>query len=234
MENLFGRFPHLVEDVFGLLEEETLFHCSQINKAWNKNLDNYRLHLVKRIQSRLKDPIIVYGPAANFDRYEGQNLPKTVLEDMPTFECHGPTRIYGSPKILRRMMTIEHLPLLFLVQFLRYFCDHSIRDCEISDLRINRRSLVLGVFVQSESNCKEVNEYIGWIANVGLRRTCSYYCTSTRAMCVRKGFENVRAMCVRASINLYANRDNVRKKYINNVNRMSRKVLKEWALQRKR
>ena len=113
MENLFGRFPHLVEDIFGLLKEETLFCCSQINKAWNENLDNYRLRLVKRIQRHLKDPSIVYGPAANFVRYKGQNLPRTLLENMPNFECHGPTRTYGPPKILRRIMTIEHLPLPF-------------------------------------------------------------------------------------------------------------------------
>ena len=165
MENLFGRFPHLVEDILGLLKEETLFCCSQINKAWNKNIDDYRLHLVKRIQSRLKDPTIVYGPAANFDRHEGQNLLKTLLEDTPTFECHGPTRIYGPPKILRRIMTIEHLPLLFLVQFLRYFCDHRIKDCEVN-FRINsidRRSVLLGVFVKSESNGEEINQYIGHI-----------------------------------------------------------------------
>ena len=76
-----------------------------------------------------------------------------------------PARIYGSPKILRRIMTIEHLPLPFLVQFLRYFCDHRIKDCEIN-FRINcidRRSVLLGVFVKSESNGLEVNEYIGWI-----------------------------------------------------------------------
>ena len=169
MENLFGRFPHLVEDIFGLLKEETLFCCSQINRTWSKNLDDYRLHLVKRIQRHLKDPSIAYGPAANFDRYKGISfIPKTLLENMPEFECHSysdHTRIYGSPKILRRIMTIEHLPLPFLVQFLRYFCDHRIKDCEVN-FRINsidRRSVLLGVFVKSESNGMEVNEYIGWI-----------------------------------------------------------------------
>ena len=94
MENLFGRFPHLVEDIFGLLKEETLFCSSQINKAWNKNLDDYRLHLVKMIQRHLKDPSIAYGPAANFNRYKGISfIPKTLLENMPEFECHGPTSI---------------------------------------------------------------------------------------------------------------------------------------------
>ena len=157
MENLFGRFPHLVEDIFGLLKEETLFCCSQIDKTWNKNLDNYQLHLVKRIQRHLKDPIIVYGPAANFDRYAGQNLPKILLEGMPTLKCHGPTRNYGPPKILR-IITIEHLPLLFLVQFLRHFCEMKDWKGKVN-FRINcinRRSVLLGVFVKSESNCMEV------------------------------------------------------------------------------
>jgi hypothetical protein len=40
-------------------------------------------------------------------------------------------------------------------------------------------------------------------ADVGLRRTCAYYHSSARVMCVWKcvwkGFETVRAMCVRAA-----------------------------------
>ena len=121
MENLFGRFPHLVEDIFGLLKEETLFCCSQINTAWNKNLDDYRLHLVKRIQRHLKDPSIAYGPAANFNRYKGISfIPKTLLENMPEFECHSHsdhTRIYGSPKILRRIMRLNTYPCRFWFSF---------------------------------------------------------------------------------------------------------------------
>ena len=121
MENLFGRFPHLVEDIFGLLKEETLFCCGQINKAWSKNLDDYRLHLVKRIQR--------------------------------------------PPKILRRIMAMEQLPVPVLVHFLRYFCDHRIKDCEVNFRisSINQTSVVLGVFVKSKPNGEEVNQYIGSI-----------------------------------------------------------------------
>ena len=65
METLFGRFPHLVEDIFGLLDGKTLFCCSQINNPWKENLKEYRFHLVKKIQKLLKNQSIVYGPVKN-------------------------------------------------------------------------------------------------------------------------------------------------------------------------
>ena len=55
MELLFGRFPHLVEDIFGLLNEKTLSRCNQINKIWKENIEVYRLHVVKKMQKYLKN-----------------------------------------------------------------------------------------------------------------------------------------------------------------------------------
>ena len=167
MNQLFGRFPHLFEDILGLLKAETLFCCSQINKAWNQNLEDYRIHLVKKIQRHLKDPSIVHGRTPNFEQYEGQFLLRRLLKNMSISEkpTHGPTSIWGPPKALKRIITIDQLPLPFLVHFLRDFCDDRIKDCEVN-FRINsidRRSVLLGVFVKSESNGMEVNEYIGWI-----------------------------------------------------------------------
>jgi hypothetical protein len=165
MNQLFGRFPHLVEDIFGLLKAETLFCCSQINKTWNENLEDYRIHLVKKIQRHLKDPSIVYGRTPNFDQFEGQNLPKILLENMREYPTYGPTRIRGPPKPLKRIIMIDLLPLPFLVHFLRYFCDHRIKDCEVNFRisSITQSSVDLGVFVKSESNGEEVNEHIGSI-----------------------------------------------------------------------
>ena len=167
MNQLFGRFPHLVEDIFGLLKAETLFCCSQINKTWNETLEDYRIHLVKKIQRHLKDPSIVHGRTPNFSQYEGQFLRRRLLKNMPISECptHGPTGIWGPPKALKRIITIDLLPLPILVHFLRYFCDHRIKDCEVN-FRISyitQTDVVLGVFVKSESNGEEINQYIGRI-----------------------------------------------------------------------
>ena len=172
MNQLFGRFPHLVEDIFGLLKSETLFCCSQINKTWNENLEDYHIHLVKKIQRHLKDPSIVYGRTPNFDQYEGENLPKILLNDMynSQWPTHGPTNSWGPPKPLKRNIMIDLLPLPFLVHFLRYFCDYrlkegALKDCEVKFRiwSITQTSVVLGVLVKYESNEEEVNEYIGWI-----------------------------------------------------------------------
>ena len=97
METLFGRFPHLVEDIFGLLDGKTLSRCSRIDKVWNQNLEEYRLCLVKKVQKCL----------------ENQSLQST---------C-SPNRIFDLPwtanSAIENNLTVEQLPLKFLVQFLR-------------------------------------------------------------------------------------------------------------------
>ena len=80
MELLFGRFQHLVEDIFGQLDGETLFRCNHINKTWNRNIEEYRLRLAKKIQERLKNTSI----AADFDKKEeGQYSPIILFEKLP-------------------------------------------------------------------------------------------------------------------------------------------------------
>ena len=60
MKLLSGRFPHLVEGILGLLDGKTLLQCSQVNKTWNEDLENHRLHLVRKSQKHLLIPTIVY------------------------------------------------------------------------------------------------------------------------------------------------------------------------------
>ena len=53
MKPLFGRFQHLVEDIIGLLNRKSWTCCSQIDKLWNTNLEEYQLYLVKKVQKCL-------------------------------------------------------------------------------------------------------------------------------------------------------------------------------------
>ena len=71
MKLLSGRFPHLVEGILGLLDRETLFQCSQVNKTWNEDVENYRLHLVRKSQKHLIIPTIVYDKVyPNFNDHQ--------------------------------------------------------------------------------------------------------------------------------------------------------------------
>ena len=119
MKPLFGRFQHLVEDIFGLLNGKSLTCCSQINKLWNTNLEEYRLHLVKKTQKCLNN----------------QSLPLI---------C--PTRNLGLP------ITIEQLPLPFLVQFLRYFSDYKLKVYEVNFriISIKKTSVLFGIFMKNK------------------------------------------------------------------------------------
>ena len=123
MESLFGRFPHLVEDIFGLLNGKTLSSCSQINKIWKENLEEYRLHLVKKIQNRLKNQNIVYGPVEDSDKEENKNSPKIPIRTLSISTWS--TRIKKHPVAPERNITVEQLPLPDLVKILNYFCDYD-------------------------------------------------------------------------------------------------------------
>ena len=126
METLFGRFPHLVEDIFGLLNGTSLSKCSQINKIWNENLEEYRLCLVKKIQKHLKNEHIV----------RLQNLWPSVQE----WPCHS-----------ERIIIAEELPLPFLEQCLRNVCDYK---CGVIFRMIctKKTSVLLGIFIKNLPN----------------------------------------------------------------------------------
>ena len=134
MESLFGRFPHLVEDIYDQLDGETLFRCSHIDKIWNGNLEEYRIHLVRNIQRLLKNPSV------------------DCVEKSPIAMC--PNRTLGLPTTHERKITVEQLPLPLLIQFLRYFCERELKDYEVyfRIVCIKKTSVYLGVFIKNEEN----------------------------------------------------------------------------------
>ena len=126
METLFGRFPHLVEDIFCLLNGKTLSCCSQINKIWNENIEEFRIHLVKKIQKQLKNQNIV---------------------DLQT-EC---VTIQRRPMHHERNIMVEELPLPFLDQCLWNFCDYKC-GVILRMIYTEKTSVLLGVFIKNLSN----------------------------------------------------------------------------------
>ena len=130
MELLFGRFPHLVEDIFGLLNGKTLSCCSQINRIWSKNFEEYQLYLAKKIRKHLKNKKIVYGPVAGFDKEEDQisheNQYKILCFDFWL------KRIIGIPAALERNIALEQLPFKFLIQLQRFLCDAKQKHSKVN------------------------------------------------------------------------------------------------------
>ena len=112
METLFCRFPHLVEDIFGLLNGKTLCCCSQINKIWNANLEEYRLFVFRKMKKHLQKQNIEFGLVTGYDN----NLPEIKLEQLPLqffvqvlrFLCDNELK---DCKINLRNMSMKNTPL---------------------------------------------------------------------------------------------------------------------------
>ena len=100
-----------------------MFCCSQINKIWIENLENYRIHLIKKLQKCLKNQNVVNEPVEDSVKEEGQNPPKIPFEISSIF-CGSP-RILEHPMALERNTTVEQLPLSDLVKILKYFYDYD-------------------------------------------------------------------------------------------------------------
>ena len=130
MELLFGRFPHLVEDIFGLLNGKTLSFCSQINRIWSKNLEEYQLYLAKKIRKHLRNKKFVYGPVANFDDEERQ-IPCEIQYKILSFDFWL-KRIIGVPAALERNIILKQLPFQFLIQLRRFLCDAKLKHREVN------------------------------------------------------------------------------------------------------
>ena len=50
IEDIFIRFPHLSEDIFGLLDYKTLASCNEVNRNWFETLNNQRIYWILMIQ----------------------------------------------------------------------------------------------------------------------------------------------------------------------------------------
>ena len=159
MELLFGRFPHLVEDIFGLLNVKTLSCCSQINEVWRINVEEYRLYLVKKVQKRLRNQNIVYGSVADSEKEKDQLLPAILSETGETSSISKwPTRIMiGDSTIPERNITVEELALPFLVKLLKYFGDYKLKNSEVNFRIIlhQNTSVLVGMFVKNKANGME-------------------------------------------------------------------------------
>ena len=49
IQSLISRFPHLVEEIFGSLDYQTLANCSEVNESWYNTVTNQRLYWTQMI-----------------------------------------------------------------------------------------------------------------------------------------------------------------------------------------
>ena len=50
MEEVFQRFPHLSEDIFKVLDNETLANCEEVSKVWFAHLDDQNFLHLRRVE----------------------------------------------------------------------------------------------------------------------------------------------------------------------------------------
>ena len=132
------------------MDGKTLSRCSQTNKVLDKNLEEYRLYLVKKVQKCLKN----------------QSSQST---------CN-PTRILDFPwtanSAIKSNITFEQLTFEFLVQFLRYFCDYKLKVHEVNFriISIKKTAVLFGIFIKNKTNgCLED------VMVVSQKKKCQYF-----------------------------------------------------------
>ena len=56
IEDIFVRFPHLSEEIFGLLDYKTIASCNEVNRNWFETLNNQRgyLEIFKQIFDKIE------------------------------------------------------------------------------------------------------------------------------------------------------------------------------------
>ena len=54
MEEVFLRFPHLIEKVFYKLNNESLVTCRKVSKTWCDQLDGQKFPQVRKIKAKVK------------------------------------------------------------------------------------------------------------------------------------------------------------------------------------
>ena len=70
MEEVFLRFPHLSEDIFNNLDNETLANCEEASKVWFAHLDDQNFLRLRRVEM-IKETIGKFHQLADND---GLNL----------------------------------------------------------------------------------------------------------------------------------------------------------------
>ena len=51
IEEIFRRFPHIGEQIFGELDDNSLSRCLEVNKWWQKFIDGTKIRQINQIQS---------------------------------------------------------------------------------------------------------------------------------------------------------------------------------------
>ena len=52
IEEIFGRFPNLSEDIFGRLDNRSLVSCREVSKTWQGYVDSQRVYWIRQILKR--------------------------------------------------------------------------------------------------------------------------------------------------------------------------------------
>ena len=75
------------------------------------------------------------------------------------------------PRGLAKNLAVGQLPLLFLVQFQKYFCNYEIKDFEfkIRILVIKNMHIQLGVFIKNKSNAVDLCKQFVTVVPTGFR-----------------------------------------------------------------
>ena len=91
MQEVYLRFPHLSEDIYGSLSFESLAKCQEVSKPWHQYLDDQKF--VQKTANRVKLLIETLEKLGQIQDYHTQENPfdrrtrNTLIEDAKICSC---------------------------------------------------------------------------------------------------------------------------------------------------
>ena len=123
MEEVFQRFPHLSEDIFKFMDNETLANCEEVSKVWHSYLDFYNFLQNRRVKI-IQETIGKFHQLheefhTSFDTIRVQNILNAAR--MGDFETVQQSMIEGIVNVHHKSDFIEDLSTLHWAAWYGYF-----------------------------------------------------------------------------------------------------------------
>ena len=161
IENIFVRFPHLSEEIFGLLDYKTLATCNQINRNWFATLNNQRIYWMLMIQKSTCEKFTKEWMLA-VNKAPFENLKK--LAELAQKYSHK----VSDKRYFSLLHTVANAGEIELFQFIvnkigyKHFSDENVRESTPLQIAASKGNFDICKFIIDQVDDKNPQNKYGW------------------------------------------------------------------------